>query len=176
MPRIVSGQRIARSFLSPTGAANEVTQELDFQLGARDGIRINAVLGYGHFHDDSPATSDTVPAQSTATQTLHLETGATEDLPDVAAEDGFDIDTEIFYAQMYGQVIQVPATAGGGGGALTVTPNGLVTFPIPIDSPRNIIHKAVTVGADQDLEAGVLIYYHFVEFSTSELGVILARR
>ena len=51
MPQVISGQRIGRAFLSPTGAANEVTQTLDFQLGAQDGVEITAVMGYGSLHD-----------------------------------------------------------------------------------------------------------------------------
>ncbi len=176
MPRIVSGQRVGRSLVTPTGAANEVEVELDFQLGPRDGIRIFSVLGLLSGHDDTPAASDTVPNVAFGHQTLHLETGATEDLPDAAGEDAFDIDSEIIYAQAFQQIFQIPATAGGGGGSMVVNPSGIVNFGDPIDSPRNIIHKATTIGADQDLEAIVLIYYKFVEFTLQELGIALARR
>jgi len=176
MPSKISGQRIGRSFLSPTGAANEVSQELDFQLGGNEGIEITGILGYGSYHDDSPATSDTVPSATVAHQTLHLETGATEDLADAAGEDAFDIDSEIIYAQFWSEVFQVPATAGGGGGGVTVTPTGVFIPPEPILSARNITHKATTVTADADLEAGLLVMYHFVRFSNAELGVLLARR
>lgn len=176
MPRTLSGLRIARSFVSPTGAANEVEREIDFQLGADDGIRILWVLGYGVLHDDSPAASDTVPVFGVGAQTLHLETATTEDLPLVTGEDTDDIDTEIFYVQHFAQVIQVPATAGGGGGALLVTPSGIVDYPKGILSPRNIVHKGRTSVADQDLEAGLLIGFEYVRFSNAELGVLLARR
>lgn len=176
MPRVRSGQRFCRSFLSPTGAANEVSAELDFQLGGDDGIEIFAVQGYGSLHDDSPAASDTVPYNAVAHQTLHLEAGETEDLPDAAGEDGFDIDSEIFWVQHFVQQGHIPATAGGGGAGLTITPSGLVVFDKPILSPRNITHKATTLTADQDLECGVIIHYRYVSFSSSELGVLLARR
>ena len=176
MPRVISGQRIARSFVSPTGAANEVEREVDFQLAADQGVEIAAVLGYLSFHDDTPAASDTVPASTVAHQTLHLETSATEDLDDAAGEDATVIDTELFYVQFAQFTFQIPATAGGGGGGLTVTPSGLVVFPDPIVSPRNITHKGTTVTADTDLEAGVLIYYRYLQFSNAELGVLLARR
>jgi len=176
MPSKISGQRIGRSFLSPTGADNEVSQELDFQLGGNEGIEITSVLGYGSFHDDTPAASDTVPSSSVASQTLHLETGATEDLAEVAGEDAFDLDSEIIYAMFWSLYFQVPATAGGGGGGVTVTPSGLYVPPEPILSARNITHKATTITADTDLEAGLLISYHFVRFSNAELGVLLARR
>lgn len=176
MPSIRGRQRIGRSFVSPTGVTNEVSRVLDFQLATDQGIQIEGVLGYGVLHDDTPATSDTVPIAIRASQTLHLEEGATEDLPISTGEDADDLDTEIFYGQVFTEVFQVPATAGGGGGFGYITPSGIWVPPEPILSARNITHKGTTVGADADLEAGVFIYYHFVEFSNAELGVILSRR
>lgn len=176
MPRVISGQRVARSFVSPTGATNEVSRVLDFQLAADQGIEVIAVLGYGWAHDDSPPTSDTVPYIAQAHQTLHLEEGATEDLDYLAGEDDDEIDTEIIYAQTFADRGHIPATAGGGGAGLHISPAGLVTFPEPILSPRNLTHKGTTATADVDLEAGVLIYYRYVEFSNAELGVLLSRR
>lgn len=177
MPRVLSGQRVCRSFVTPTGAADEVSRVLDFQLGADDGIRIEAVLGYGHYFDASPAPSDTVPVASMAAQTLHLETGATEDLPMVAAEDADDIDSEIFFVQSmaYNAIIGNTVTFGAGVD-LAITPAGLFIPPEPILSPRNIIHKGRTNVADSFAFLGVLIYFKYVRFTTSELGVLLARR
>lgn len=175
MPRFISGLRIARSLVTPTGAA-VVSRELDFQLGADQGISISAVLGGGEAHDDSPAASDTVPALVTATQSLHLETGTLESFPFAGAADEDDIDTEIFWAQsLFGQ-FQIPATAGGGGGWGAVTPNGLVTFAEPILTARNITHRGETLTTGQQSNSWVLIYYHFVIFTNAELGLFLARR
>lgn len=174
--KVISGQRIAQTFLSPTGA-EETEHEIDFQLTPNGGILIDAVQGYGHYHDDSPAVSDTVPANSQAHQTLHLETGATEDLLDVAGEDAFNIDTEIFYVQKFTFNAILGATATFGAGVqMTQNPSGLWVPPEPILSPRNITHKATTVTVGTFLECGMLIYYRFVELSDSELGVALARR
>lgn len=175
MARIISGQRIARSYVTPNGA-NVVSREIDFQLGAAQGIEIDSVLGFGSFADLSPAVSDTVPVSARATQTLHLETGTLEDVPTTAGEDEDDIDTEMFYLQMWGLMFQVPATSGGGGGALTVTPSGLVTFREPIRTARNITHRGETLATDNDLNAGVFIYYHYILFTDAELGFLLARR
>jgi len=176
VPTTVSGMRVARSFVSPTGAANTVERELDFQLGSDDGIQIEGVLGYGHYFDASPAPSDTVPLGQLAHQTLHLETGATEALPDDAGDDADDIDTEIFYVQAYSLVwIQGSTVTYGAGGSLTITPSGMWVPPEPILSPRNIIHKGTSDVADSFLNCGVLIYYRYVRFTTSELGTILAR-
>ena len=176
MPRVISGQRVGRSFVSPTGAANAVSRVLDFQLAADQGVQLEAVLGYGVLHDDSPATSDTVPAVARAIQSLHLEEGTTEVLDFAAGDDDDELDTEVVWVQSFAEVFQVPATAGGGGGSLTVTPSGLVVFPDPIVSPRNITHKGYTFEADCDLEAGILFYYRYVQFTNAELGVLLSRR
>jgi len=177
MPRILSGQRTARSLVSPTGAANEVERVLDFQLGADDGIQIEAVLGYGNYADLSPTPSDTVPVASIGMQTLHLETGATEDLPIAAGEDADDIDTEIFYVQSFAYSAIIGATnTFGAGVSLAITPSGLFIPPAPILSPRNIIHKGRSDITGSFGQFGVLIYFRYVRFTTSELGVLLARR
>jgi len=176
MPRVISGERTARSFVTPTGAANVVSRVLDFQLGPRQGIQIHSVLGYGTLLDASPSASDTVPVLSAALQTLHLEESTTEVPPISSGDDADDIDTEIFYAQSFAQVFQIPATVGGGGGAVSITPNNLVVYKTPVLAARNITHRGTTVASDSFLNAGVLIRYEFVEFSNAELGFLLARR
>lgn len=176
MAAIISGLRVARSLVTPTGAGDRVSRELDFQLGARQGIEMTAVLGWGEFADASPATSDTAPITSVAEQSLHMETGTLEVLPIASAADEDDIDTEIFWAQIFTLMFQIPATAGGGGGTASVMPNGLTIFAEPIRTARNITHTAVTPEAGQELNAGVLIYYRYIEFSNAELGFLLARR
>jgi len=175
MPRIISGLRTARSFVTPT-SSSVVSRELDFQLGAQQGIEILAVLGYGTYFDTSPSTSDTVPVTSVGVQSLHMETGTLEDVPKVAADDEDDIDTEIFYIQSYSMMFQIPATAGGGGGSVFATPTGIVNFAEPIRTARNITHRGQTVAVGQELNVGVLIYYRYIEFSQAELGFFLARR
>lgn len=175
MARQISGLRVGRSFLSALGGA-VISAELDFQLGSNQGIEISAVLGYGSFGDDSPAASDTVPVTTVGVHTLHMETGTLEDLPINAGDDEVDIDTEIFYAQSYGLMFQIPATAGGGGGGLSVTPSGLVVFAQPIRTARNITHRADTPVTGTVLDVGVLIYYNYIEFTQAELGFFLARR
>lgn len=177
MPKVISASRIGRSMVSPSGATNEVSRVLDFQMAADQGIYIDWVLGYGNFHDDSPTPSDTVPVAAVAHQTLHLESGATEDLDVIAGEDDDELDTEIFYAQTFNLFFIVGNTVTfGSGGGVYITPNGLLVYPEPIVAVRNITHKGSTVGADQDLEAGVLFSYRFIELSDAELGAQLARR
>jgi len=175
MAKVISGLRVARSFVTPSGAVT-VSRELDFNLGSDQGIQIEAVLGIGVFADNSPAASDTVLVQATAIQTIHLETATIEDPPQVGGEDEDDIDTEIIFAQTFGHVVQVPATAGGGGGSIFVTPSGLVVFAQPIQTARNITHSGKTEASGQELFGHVYIYYRYVEFTNAELGFLLARR
>jgi len=175
MARIISGLRIARSFVTPQ-AAEVVSRELDFQLGSDQGIQIEAVLGLGVVTDTTPAVSDTTLISAEGIQSLHMETGSLEDVPIAIAEDADDIDTEIFYAQHMAHVSQVPSTVGGGGGALVVTPSGLVTFAQPIQTARNITHRGETLATGQAGRMHVYVYYRFVQFTNAELGFLLARR
>jgi len=175
MSRKISGLRVARSLVTPTGAAI-VSRELDFQLGSDQGIEIHSVLGGGILGDASPAASDSVVVVAQAASTLHMETGTLEDFPLVSGEDADDIDTEIFYAQSFAHVVQVPATAGGGGGGVLVTPSGIVNFEEPIRTARNITHRGESFATGQSLDAWVLIYYNYIQFTQAELGFFLARR
>jgi len=175
MARLISGLRIARSFVTPTGAA-VVSRELDFQLGSDQGIQIEAVLGHGHIADSTPTVSDTTLVTAIGLSSLHLETGSLEDLPIANAEDADDIDTEVFYEQSFTHVVQVPSTVGGGGGGVLATPSGLVTFAQPIQTARNVTHRGETLATGQLGLFHVLIYYRYVQFTNAELGFLLARR
>ena len=175
MPREISGMRIARSFISPTNS--EASRTIDFQLGARQGIAIQGVLGsiIGDPAGYSPSTS--VITEMNATHTLHLESGALETVPDQAAEDEDTIDSEIFYRQdlwMAGN--DDSATEFRASVNALVVPSSPVWYPRPLYSARNITHRGITRDADLDVLAHVIIYYIFVEFSLAELGLILARR
>lgn len=173
----ISGLRHARSLLTPEGT-EVLTTELDFQLGPRMGIAIYSVLGHltGFINTSLGSLADEINSRNIF-QTLHLETGTVEDPLDSAAQDAYDIDTEIFYRQDFTQQFYHDTTAGEGKALSTsVTPNGLVTFPEPILTARNITHRAEALVADVDGICGVLIAYKYVEFSLSEMGLLLARR
>lgn len=175
MPREISGLRIARSFITPTNA--EVSRELDFQLGARQGISILGVLGNLMPDPASTTISTSTIVLLTGNHTLHLETGSLETVPDAGAEDEDTTDSEIFFKQ--------DIFIGGNDDASTefraslsslVDPSGLVIFPRPILTARNITHRGITRDAALDIMAHVILYYVFVEFSLAELGLLLARR
>lgn len=175
MPREISGLRIARSFITPPGT--EVSRVIDFQLGARQGIAIEAVLA-----DIAVDPAAFTPGASIITvlngnQTLHLESGSLENVPDAVAEDEDTIDSEVFFRQTLTFVGNDDfATEFRASAAIAVMPSGIVNFAKPIFSARNITHRGITTGAGIDLLCHVTIYYTFVEFSLAELGLILARR
>ncbi len=175
MPREISGLRIAKSFISPTNAV--VSRELDFQLGARQGIAIHGILG-GMVIDPSgfTASATTILAMQ-ANQTLHLETGSLETVPDGAGEDEDSTDSEIFYRQNLGVIANDDfATEFRASASVTVTPSSIVPFPRPVLTARNITHRGISTSAELDFLGWVLIYYVFIEFSLAELGLLLARR
>ncbi len=176
MVKEISGLRVARSTVTPS-STTAVVRELDFQLGPRQGIQIFAVLPTVTVDAASTGPSSSVVGFDNGNQTLHLETGSLETVPDNAAEDEDTIDSEIFMRQ---DVIvggnDDSATEFRSSLAITVTPSGLVTYPRPILAARNISHRGIVDGTSDDLNFHVLIYYVFVEFQLSELGLILARR
>lgn len=176
MPREISGLRIARSFVSPAGIT-EASRVIDFQLGARQGISIKGVIGSMAVEDSSTTFSASVMQVMSGVQTLHLESGSLETVPDQTGEDEDTIDSEVFYRQDFTGVFNDDATTEfRASAALMVAPAGLVTFPEQILVARNITHRAVNRVSTLSTLAHVLIYYTFVEFSLAELGLILARR
>jgi len=175
MVKEISGLRIARSYVTPSPTV--VERVIDFQLGARQGISIMAVLPTFTMDILAGPPSLTVLTFRHGIQTLHLESGSLEVVPDDQGEDEDTIDSEVFMRQ--------DVVIGGNDDlttefraslAVTATPNGLITFPRPILTSRNITHRGISDNAVTDINFHVIIYYVFVEFSLSELGLILARR
>jgi len=173
MPTIISGPRTARSNVTPSNAV--VSRVLDFNFASDQGIEITAVLGNMRCEDLSPGASDTIPVHIPLMQTIHLEEGTVEDIPFGDGDDADEIDTEIFFQQEITGQFQIPATAGGGGGNAA---SGTLYLPYrdPVLVARNITHRGESSGAGQTGHASILIFYHYVRFTTSELGLILARR
>jgi len=175
MPREISGLRIARSFISPTDSA--VSREIDFQLGARQGIAIHGVLGEIGFDPAGTVWSPAAIIEFNANHTLHLETGSLETVPDAAGEDEDTIDSEIFFRQTLFLAGNDDLTTEFRASLTSqVVPNGMVSFPRPLFTARNISHRGITGDANLDALCHVIIYYVFVEFSLAELGLILSRR
>jgi len=175
MPKEISGLRIARSFITPTNA--EASRVLDFQLGARQGIAISGVLGSIKTDPGAFTLSSSTVLMFAGNHTLHLESGSLETVPDEQGEDEDTIDSEVFYRQDLSVGGNDDATTEFRASlALESSPHALVTFPKPLLVARNITHRGISSSANLDLLCHVIIYYTFVEFSLSELGLILARR
>ena len=60
---------------------------------------------------------------------------------------------------------------------MLVTPSAPVIYNPPLFAARNLTHRGETTNsALANVTLVVTIYYRFVKFSLSELGLILARR
>lgn len=175
MPREISGLRIARSYITPTDS--EVSRVIDFQLGARQGISIEGVIGSIVPDTIGLTLSTALVTEYTGVHSLHLESGSLETVPFAAAQDEDTIDSEVFYRQdlWIGGNDDV-TTEFRASLAINTQPQGLITFNRPIFAARNITHRGISNNAQLDLLCHVIIYYVFVEFSLAELGLILARR
>lgn len=170
---VLSGTRTARSMLSPDNAVEVALME--FPLGARQGIELMAILGTVGVVN---FTYSTTPSSAlNGMQTLHLEAGALEDVPFTVAEDGVLIDTEVAFTQRLHSHQQSVGNAAGDGshGSTFVTPTGLVDLRgMNIYSARNLTHRAEAAN-NVEIVFDLLLYYRYVEFSLSELGLVLAR-
>jgi len=176
MSKPISAMRTMMVFGTPTGAAN-VETVIDLQLGPRQGIEIHDIIPFGDFNDASPTPSDVAPATQPAAQSLHLDTGSLEAVPVEGADDIFVLDTEIIFIQTMGLMFIVGATnTFGAGGSVMVNPSGPIHFFEPVLVARNMTHRVETLATGQNANMGMLIRYRYVEFTTQELGFILARR
>lgn len=173
MVKEISGMRIARSFITPTDSV--VTRELDFQLGPQMGIGILGVLGDIRIDANAWTPSPTALTTLQGRHGLHFETGSLEGIADEAGEDEDTIDSELFYLQSL-SVAGIDEPTAQGAVSVTVNPTTLFVPPRPLFTSRNISHSGISIDSTLDLLCNVLIYYVFVEFSLSELGLILARR
>ena len=175
MPREISGLRIARSFITPTSA--EVSRVIDFQLGARQGIAISSVLGEILADEANTTVSTGAVTILQGNHTLHLESGSLETVPDQAGEDEDTIDSEVFYRQTFSFIGNDDLTTEFRASASQlVVPQGMIQYDKPLLVARNITHRGIAKAGALDLLCHVTIFYTFVEFSLSELGLILARR
>lgn len=174
MPNPLTGLRIARSYLSPTGIIVE-SAVLDFQLGARMGLEIFGVLatGVSGFNAGFLTASEKT---GQGVQSLHLESGALEAPPALQIGDGFDIDTEIFWQQDRAFTGESQGGTAGSAMAIVQSSEGMTVFPVPVLSARNISHRAEVFTANHIEGFGVLIYFRYIEFTDAEMGILLARR
>jgi len=177
MPRSISGTRFARSSVTPIGA-QVVSRVLDFQLGPRMGLELFSVQGScPRFGSGTLGVADNATGLAvTGQQTLHMETGALEDIPISAGEDADDIDTEIFYQMGFALAFVNSGVAGEGATLTAVIGPTYLPFTPTLFVARNITHRGETVNANDEATFNVLIQYRYIEFTDAEMGVLLARR
>ena len=170
--RALTGQRFARSFLTPVDV-QVVEAELDFQLGPSMAIVIDWVQAY---LAEFSWVASAVWLPYRWVQTLHLETGPLEDVPVSAGEDEQNVDSEIFYAHAVAALGHDTAVAVGGSASGVTQGNTVMHYREPVVSVRNITHRAegFTVGGQAGL--GVLIAYKYVELTKDEFVLNLAKR
>jgi len=171
MPDRTSGLRIARDQLSVSGAATE-SAEMDFNLSEQGGIEIMKVVGEVFI----TTFNVTSLAPGISGQTLHARIGTLE-TTSYDTTDGQQLDSEIFYRQ-----IMLSATFDGTTEAAAMI---LLSPPDPIDYEdrtgrgmffaRNITHRVQGTLATEVRSMAVAIYYYFVKYSLSELGILFAR-
>lgn len=177
MAEAITGLRVAKSYLdTPDAEASIEAPVLDFQLAESMGVQILAVLGYFNLIDRTAGAAASLDVAFT--QELHREDG-TLDAPLIEEGDGgpiFNSDDDIFWAQSLNRTDLEDQTNGQGGVTMAVTPSGLVTFPEPLLSARNITHRVHGSDPAYNVACTVLIYYKFVRFTMSEMGFLLSRR
>ncbi|MBW7998504.1 MAG: hypothetical protein FVQ81_18410 [Candidatus Glassbacteria bacterium] len=150
---------------------------IDFQLGARQGIAIEQVMGDVTIDDTNTIISASTVTIGTGLHTLHLESGSLETVPDSSGEDEDTIDSEVFFRQGVSLAGNDDATTEFRSSiAFMVSPNTPIIYPKPILTARNITHRGIMRTGIYDALFHVTILYTFVEFSLAELGLILARR
>lgn len=177
MPRTISGTRFARSSVTPIGA-QVASRVLDFQLGPRMGLEIFSVQGScPRYGSGTLLVADNATGMAvTAQQSLHMETGALEDLPISAGEDADDIDTEVFYLMGFALAYVNSGVAGEGATLTTTIGPTYVAYTPTLFLARNLTHRGETVNANDEATFNVLIQYRYIEFTDAEMGIVLARR
>ena len=174
MAKAISDVRVARSFIGAGTASVAEVSELDFNLSTREAIRIYGVIGNIFIGSGvDPALVET--GARLWSQSLHLEEG-TVTVPNTvgATADQFENDDEIIYHQ-YAQMNLFGVVANGTGGlSVSVTPNGLITYPVPLISVVNPTHRVSPDEEDAGFE--LLIHYDYIELSDGEMALAFARR
>lgn len=177
MPRPISGTRFARSTVTPI-SAQVVSRVLDFQLGPRMGLELYSVQGScPRFGSGTLGVADNATGMAvTSQQTLHMETGALENIPISAGEDADDIDTEVFYQMGFALAFVNSGVAGEGATLTAVIGPTYVRFKPTLLVARNFTHRGETVNPADEATLSVLIQYRYIEFTDAEMGILLARR
>lgn len=169
MAKIVSGVRYARSFVTPAAQAT-VSREVDFDLGARLGIKVLWTLT-SIFGVNNP----TADVNLEYVASVHAENDAIEDLPLATGEDEDNADSEVFH-QHYASHIHTESAAGNAAFAFQSN------LYIPHHQDDLILASNPTFSGKSESSSGsaamaLLMAYRYVELTNAELvGALTSRR
>jgi len=172
---IITGERTALSGIIIGAADATETDELDFDLAATQGIVINAI--------ENILTTDSVAADRAMIIQAFLSLDADDnDVPWTASEltDFTDVDSAYIFMNMIKIASRVDDGAGGGANSDSYGPvNRVNWYGLPFDlrpkAINNPIH-GVRLNAAVSCTSLLIVRYHIVNFSTSELGILHAYR
>lgn len=164
----VSGVRFARSHVTPAGA-EVVSREIDFDLGARLGIKILWTLT-----SIQTLGNPTADVNLDYLASVHLESDALEDLPVAAGDDEDNIDSEVIHLHPFSYIHS--ESAAGLGASVGSSHLHLVHDP-SIVFARNPTFRGESVSASGTAIMHLLMAYKYVELTNAELiGVLTSRR
>jgi len=176
MAKILTGPRMAKSTVSVGAISTTETDEVDFELGADQGIEL---LGFKHILSDQDSTLGTAgPLHGQAQVSLHAETQSLED-PNLDADDTVR-DSEIVDAAV--AIIDQSDDSGAAQGGMTVdrpmTSSGWMWYPSDVRPifVVNLTHRVETDGVMTSVNSTYLLLYRYVRLSAAELGNFLALR
>jgi len=174
MVKALSPIRIARSRRTSFQNTEEV-QEIDFNLGIRQGIEIYAIEFGIRGYVIVPGNDAIVHAN--AHLSVHVESGALEGAIDAFPADNFILNSEIIAEttlQVDGFTSSVPSTSPDNNHSFWLQPlswNYLAIFGKPMTIAQNVQTRGVTSAAALTINgAQVTFFYRYVELSEAELA------
>jgi len=181
MVTVLSPLRIARSRRTSFQAVEE-TQELDFQLGRRQAIRVYAVeFGYRQVIF-IPSANDAIQFAQ-AHLSLHIETGGLEGAIDAFPADETILNSEIMAEttlQVAGFTSSVPSTSPDFDSIVHLQPlnwNFIALTGGPILVAQNLTFRGIGSAATLTINgAQATVFYDYVELTLQELGQQFALR
>lgn len=178
MAKDLTGFRVAKIDLSNVDDTPEVSQELDFDFGVREGVAIYSV----EFIVLPTHTEGSSMQEFSVNASLHVENDALEDTLDDAPTTGFTTrDSEIIAETEMRTILQdEAATRGGSAAALAfVGPhrwNYLQSLGTPLVIALNPTLRAVSNSASLIVDIRCTIWYKYVELSRSDIVEAFFRR
>jgi len=179
--KVLSPIRIARSRRTSFQATEE-TQEIDFALALRQGIRVHAVEFGIRQAIFVPSGNDAIE-RAQAHLSLHVETGALEGAIDAFPADATILNSEIIAEttlQKSAFTSSVPATSSDNEAYEWLQPKAWNFHQLvggPLTFAQNLTFRGIASTSTFTINgAQVTIYYDYVELTEAELGRQFALR